>query len=47
MPPTNAPATLPDAHRAPAEPTCEKNERPQSGANEQKFVIKLLIPIPA
>jgi hypothetical protein len=47
MPPTNAPAELPDADRAAEKPAAEKNERPRIGTNEQKFVIKLVVPIPA
>ena len=47
MPPTTAPVELPDADRAAEKPAADKNERPRIGANEQKFVIKLVIPIPA
>ena len=46
MPPTTAPVEVPETERA-AEKTSEKNERLRQGANEQKFVIKLIIPIPA
>jgi hypothetical protein len=47
MPPTTAPVELPEANRTAEKPAAEKNERPRIGANEQKFVIKLVIPIPA
>ena len=47
MPPTSVPVTLPESERAPEKPASEIHERPRSGANEQKFVIKLIIPIPA
>ena len=47
MPPTTVPVELPDAERAAEKPLAEQNERPRAGANEQKFVIKLVIPIPA
>jgi len=47
MPPTSAPIELPEANRTAERPAAEKNERPRSGATEQKFVIKLVIPIPA
>jgi hypothetical protein len=47
MPPTTAPAELPETAGAAEKTPAEKNERPRAGANEQKFVIKLIIPIPA
>jgi hypothetical protein len=47
MPPTTAPVEFPATDRAAEKPAAEKNERPRIGANEQKFVIKLVIPIPA
>ncbi|MDQ6892076.1 MAG: hypothetical protein M3167_05280 [Acidobacteriota bacterium] len=47
MPPTTAPVELPEGNRTAEKPAAEKNEGPRIGAKEQKFVIKLVIPIPA
>jgi len=47
MPPTTAPVELAEETRSAEKQAPEKNERPGSGAGEQKFVIKLIIPIPA
>ena len=47
MPPTTAPVELTEETRGAEKPAPEKNERPRPGAGEQKFVIKLIIPIPA
>jgi len=47
MPPTTAPVEVPETERAAEKNSAEKNERRRQGANEQKFVIKLIIPIPA
>ena len=44
MPPTNAPAQIPVP--APQPNTPQRNERPQFGAKEPKFVIKLNGPMP-
>ena len=46
MPPTTAPVEVPETERATEKAAAEKNERRREGANEQKFVIKLLTPIP-
>jgi len=44
MPPTNAPAQVPAPAPQPSAP--QRNERPQFGATEPKFVIKLNGPLP-
>lgn len=44
MPPTNAPAQVSASAPQPTAP--QRNERPNSGNKEQKFVIKCQTPVP-
>ena len=47
MPPTTASVEVPETVRAAEQTSAEKNERLRQCENEKKFVIKLIIPIPA